>query len=203
MHKGLSLGVVLGFSAFSFADRIVNVPVARTIGYRAVRYESLYGVNEIGTREQFLAVSPIRFVEIEFRNRQRLGENGRLTFDVSRNLTPAISGTAPGLSVGILDALNETLDGRRGYIALTFKELLEVSDTGEPGEVTIGFQSGSKDSAFLGISLPLSARTRFLTEHNGFRLTAGLESEVLKGFRARTFVQDRTLLMGLSYSIKF
>jgi hypothetical protein len=194
---------IVGLSTSSFADRIVNVPIGRSLSFGSLRYEQIDGLNERGTREQFLAISPIKLFEIEFRNRYRTYEDSNFTFDIARNLAPAITSTSPGISIGVLDTLNQTSDGRRGFIALTFKELLEVSDEGEPGELTLGWQVGSKNSGFVGTTLSLSPRTRLFAEHNGFRLTAGFDSEIAKGVRARIMTQDNLLLGGISLVKKF
>lgn len=190
-------------SGQAMADRLVNVPTARPLSKNAVRFEYLAGLNNTGAQEQFMAVSVLNGLEFELRRRIRPEENGRTTFDLGYNILSPVASTAPGISVGLLDGLDETVDGRRAFIALTFRELLEVGEVGENGDVTIGVQSGSMNSVFFGFSLPFSGRTRLIVEDNGARVTAGIETNFLKGLDAKLYVQDKLLLGGVSFSRRF
>jgi hypothetical protein len=185
------------------ADRLVNVPTARPLSKNAIRFEYLGGLNSSTAEEQFVAFSVLSGLEFEVRRRIRPDENGRSTFDLGYNLLSPVASTAPGISVGVLDGLGETLDGRRAFIALTFRELLDIGEVGENGDVTLGYQTGSLSGLFVGISLPFSGRTRMIVEHNGARLTSGFETNLLKGLDARLFIQDQLLLGGISFSRKF
>jgi len=203
------VGRIIGsFCAFfvagvASADRLVNVPTARPLSKNAIRFEYLGGLNNSTAEEQFVAFSVLSGLEFEVRRRIRPDENGRSTFDLGYNILSPVASTAPGISVGVLDGLGETLDGRRAFIALTFRELLDIGEVGENGDVTLGYQTGSLSGLFVGISLPFSGRTRMIVEHNGARLTSGFETNLLKGLDARLFIQDQLLLGGISFSRKF
>lgn len=201
--KVLCLGLLGLLASVAFADRLVNVPTARPLGKNAIRFEYLGGLNNSGAEEQFVAFSVLNGFEFEARRRIRPQENGRTTFDLAYNVLGPVASTAPGISVGLLDGLGETLDGRRAFLALTFRELLDVGEVGENGDVTLGYQSGSLSGFFVGISLPFSGRTRMIVEHNGARLTSGFETNLIKGLDARLFVQDQLLLGGISFSRRF
>jgi hypothetical protein len=185
------------------ADRLVNVPTARPLGKNAIRFEYLGGLNNSTAEEQFVAFSVLNGLEFEVRRRIRPEESGRSTFDLGYNILSPVASTAPGISVGVLDGLGETLDGRRAFIALTFRELLDVGEVSENGDVTLGYQTGSLSGLFVGISLPFSGRTRMIVEHNGARLTSGFETNLVKGLDARLFIQDQLLLGGIIFSRKF
>lgn len=198
--------LVLGLASlagFASADRLFNIPTAKPLPNVGYRFEHLGGLNVGRASESFLAFSAFNGVEVEARRRLRDNESGRLTFDLSYNVIGPVAGTSPGISVGILDTFNETRDGIRTYVAFTFRELLEVSDLGENGDFTFGFQTGDLDALFAGFSLPLSSRTKFITEWNGARLTTGFDYTPIKGLSARVFTQDNILLAGISFTRKF
>ena len=190
-------------AALACADRLVNVPTARPLSKNSIRFEYLGGLNNSSAEEQFLAFSFLNGFEIEARRRIRPEENGRTTFDFGYNVLSPVASTAPGIALGVLDGLGETIDGRRAYIALTFRELLEVGEVGENGDLTLGYQTGSLSGLFIGISLPFSGRTRMIVEHNGARLTSGFETNLAKGLDVKLFVQNQLLLGGISFSRKF
>jgi hypothetical protein len=193
----------IALTALASADRILNLPIARTIGYRNVRYESFAYTNTVGNSDQFLAFSPLQSWEIEVRQQRRPLIGSRETFDFQRNLLPAFVGTSPGISVGLLDTMNNTLEGRRGFIALTFKELLEVSDSGEPGEITLGYQFGRRTSGYVGSTISISSRTRLFFEHNSLALTVGIDSEIVPKIKARIFTTENTLGFAFNYMVRF
>jgi hypothetical protein len=196
----VSLGLIAGLV---HADRILNVPTGRTMGLGTFRAEYLYGLNNRGAKEQFIGFSPVSSLDIELRNRFRFDDPGNLTADVSYNYVAPVPSISPGISFGVLDASNRTLDGRRGFVAITFREALDIGQVSENGDFTIGMQFGGISSGFMGVALPLSGRTKFLFEHNGARLTGGIESNLIKGLNLRVFTQENLLLGGLSYAIRF
>lgn len=202
---GRIFGVLFVVSAAgsALADRLVNVPTARPLSKNALRFEYLAGLNNTVAEEQFLAFSVLNGLELEVRRRLRPDESGNVTFDLGYNILSPVASTAPGISLGVLDGLGKTVDGRRAFLALTFRELLDIGEVGESGDFTLGYQTGSLSGFFVGISLPFSGRTRMIVEHNGARLTGGLETNLTKGLDAKVFVQDQLLLGGISFSRKF
>jgi hypothetical protein len=195
--------VLGGCTVFAQADRILNVPIGRSLPFHVLRTETLFGLNERGSREQFMAFTLFSGVEVELRNRNRDDDRGNTTADFAYNLISPVASLSPGVSFGILDSANKSLDGSRGYMAITFREMFDIGQVGEAGDVTIGFQFGSLNSGFWGASLPISGRTRLLFEHNGARASAGIESNLYPGLNLRIFTQQETLLAGVSYSVRF
>jgi hypothetical protein len=198
------LAVLLGSaSAFGFADRVLNVPIAGSIGKNRIRLESVHGLNNRNAREQFFEFSPINSLDFTVRNRNRLDDDGSLTTDISYTVVPPVRSFAPGIAVGVLDAANKTFDGRRGFVAFTFRELLEVGTQGETGDLTIGAQFGSINSGLFAVTLPFSGHLRFIAEHNGARLTTGFETNPINGLNLRILNQDKLLLGGIQYTVRF
>ena len=167
------------------------------------QFTDLESTNQAGSRDRSSGYSPIHGFEFDFRQRMRADESGHLTMDFAYNFIAPVASISPGISVGMLDAFNETVDGKRTYVAFTFRELLQVGEKGANGDVTMGVQFGHLNSGFVGVSLPLSENFRLLTEHNGARISTGFELEAAKGIRARVVTQEGTLLFGLNLTHRF
>ena len=202
MRAWLSIGI-LGVGAFAFGDRLIDVPIGRSLAMGTFLISDAEGANQSSSRDRYIGYSPLTGVEFDFRQRVRPGESGHTTFDISYNIISPVADLSPGISVGMLDGLNETLDGRRTYIAFTFRQLLDVGEKGANGEVTMGVQFGHLNTGFVGVSLPLSGNARFLVEHNGVRISTGFELAIAKTVRTRVITQEGTLLLGLNLSHRF
>jgi hypothetical protein len=192
-----------GFGGTAFADRVIDVPIGRSLAMGTFQLSDMEAMNQSGARDRYFAFAPFTGVELAYRERVRPSESGRGTFDFAYNLIAPVAALSPGISIGMLDALNETTDGRRTYFAITFRQLLDVGEKGANGEVTMGVQFGNINSGFVGASIPLSNNFRLLAEHNGARVSVGFELAVAKTLKARAFTQDGTLLMGLNLSHRF
>lgn len=187
-------------SACAHADRIINVPTARNLPLGTVKFEYLNLANGTPSTSRYLAFTPIKGVEFELHNHTGAGQNGNLTTNFGYNFIAPVSSVSPGISVGVMDALNETAFGSRGYFALSFRELLNVGETGAHGEVTLGIQFGRKNSGFVGASIPFSKSFRLLADHNGYVLAAGLELQVHDWIKLRALTQESALYFGLAVS---
>jgi hypothetical protein len=195
--------VFAGVCAMSFGDRIIDVPVGRSLAMGTFQFSDLEGMNQGGSRDRYFAYAPLLGLEFGIRQRVRPLESGHATFDFAYNFVAPVAGFSPGISVGMLDSLNETLDGRRTYMAVTFRELLDVGSKGANGEVTMGVQFGHLNTGFVGATVPLSNNFKFLVEHNGARISTGFEIAFDKSIRARAITQDGLFLLGLNLSRRF
>ena len=187
----------------AFADRVIDVPIGRSLAMGTFQASFLEATNQNGAHDRYLAFAPITGFEIAIRERARAGESGHGTVDFAYNIVAPVAALSPGISVGMLDSLNETIDGRRTYVAATFRQLLDVGEKGANGEVTMGIQFGHLNSGFVGASIPLADNFRFLAEHNGARISAGFELALAKTVRVRAISQEGTLLFGLNLSRRF
>jgi hypothetical protein len=203
MMRGWMSIVLVGIGALAFGDRIIDVPIARSLKMGTFQISDLEGMNQSGTRDRYFAYAPLVGLEFGVRQRMRPNETGKTTFDFSYNLVAPVASLSPGISIGMLDGLNETLDGRRTYVAVTFRELLDVGDKGANGEATMGVQFGHLNTGFVGVTLPLSNNFKFMVEHNGARISTGFELSIDKAVRGRLITQDGTLLLGLNLSRRF
>lgn len=201
--RGFLSIVIVSLGALSFGDRIVDVPIGRSLLMGTFQISDLEGMNHGGVHDRYLAYSPLRGFEFGLRQRTRPKETDKLTFDVAYNIVAPVAGLSPGISVGMLDGLNQTIDGRRTYVAFTFRELLDVGQKGSNGEATMGVQFGHINSGFVGVNIPFSDNFRLLVEHNGARISTGFEYAVDKSVRARIISQEGLFLMGLNLSRRF
>lgn len=203
MMRGRFSIVFAGVCAMSFGDRVIDVPVGRSLAMGTFLFSDLEGMNQGGSRDRYFAYAPLVGLEFGIRQRIRPFESGHTTFDFAYNFVAPVAGFSPGISVGVLDGLNETLDGRRTYLAVTFRELLDVGNKGANSELTMGVQFGQLNSGFVGVMLPLSNNFKFLVEHNGARISTGFEFAIDKSIRARAITQDGLFLLGLNLSRRF
>jgi hypothetical protein len=201
--RGWMSVIALVFGAFSFGDRVIDVPIGKSLAMGTVYFSDLEGMNQGGVHDRYFAFAPLIGLEFGVRQRVRPSESGHTTLDFAYNFVAPVASLSPGISVGMLDALNETIDGRRTYIALTFRELLDVGEKGANAETTIGVQFGQINSGFVGVTLPLSSNFKFLVEHNGARVSTGFELAIDKSVRARAITQDGLFLFGLNLSRRF
>lgn len=197
----LALTSLLVFAGASFgsADRLITIPIGRKIPLNQYRIESFSGLGHRSDQDRFLGFGLTDIFDIEVRNRLRTGE-AATTFDFSANLVSPIVGITPGISFGVLDSLNQTVDGRRGYFALTFREYLETENDSLETDITLGYQIGSKNSGFVGLNIPLTRNLRIQAEHNGFRPSIALEYRFAKNVAVRYISQDQRGMIGFSWS---
>ena len=152
--------------------------------------------------DTFIGFGLNEIFDCELRDSRLSGDNST-TFDASANLVAPILGVSPGISVGVVDALNRTSDGRRAYVAITFREYLETATNDYATETTIGMQYGSLTTPFVAMSIPVSKNFRFLAEHNGFRLTGGFEIKPFPSIGIKLLAQERGVLGSVSWTAKF
>lgn len=203
MNKiGGSALIAFAIASCASADRLVGVPIGKKIPVGTYRIEYLSQLNHEKSAERFLGFGITDLFDIEFRDRKLYGDDA-FTFDFSANLVTPLVGTSPGISFGMIDTLNRTGDGRRGYVAFTFKEYLETAEDAFVTETTIGYQYGSLSSPFVGLNIPVSKKLRFLAEHNGFRITGGFEIRPFPNFGVKLLAQEKGILGSLSWTLKF
>jgi hypothetical protein len=123
---------------------------------------------------------------------------------VAYNYILPITDVSPGISVGLNDVLNRTRDGRSAYLAWTHR----YGNIGElnqnvPTEFTMGVSSQQSGPFFVGLTVPLAEHLRLLAEHNGKRLTAGVELRPIPNVGVRFLFRPDENLAGLWVSAKF
>lgn len=132
-----------------------------------------------------------------------MGEDAVQTFDLGYNFVAPIPGFTPGISFGIQDVMNKTDDGRRPYMAVTFRPTFMTINGDFPADITLGAYIAANRSVFVSGSLPFSKEFRFLFEHNGFRLASGFEVRPMPEFAIRLLYRGNDVLGGVMLSKGF
>lgn len=194
------LGLILMTTAR--ADRLINVPVATKLTSGTVRYEQTYGLSDRAVQRESLLFAVNGTYEIEAR---RFRSDGRddATLDLYATILSPFKGYAPGFAVGVRDALGQTRDGFRPWVAVTFREPYQLGDIERGADITLGAFFGRHGSALVGFSIPLGPDLRLLAENDGYRLSAGLQYAPIRNLELRVLTEDLTPLGSLRYSIRF
>lgn len=159
------------------ADRLIHIPLGKKVPNHVFRFEGVVDQNDWKRMHGYLDAGLTPFIDATLRTEDLSAPNNRATVDIAYNYISPLMDTSPGLSAGVQDALNRTADGRRFYVASTFRVGLTGSgaDTFTPAEVTIGGFAGAKSGAFVGVMLPLTAAFRLEAEHDGYRVNSGID----------------------------
>jgi hypothetical protein len=161
------------------------------------RLEYMFEPSRSGSSLGFLGVGVTTYIDAEIQNNELQGEKKFTALNLDFNLNAPLAGLAPGVSFGILDATNVSPDGRRGYVAISIQDSSDSGpySGGAAVETTIGAFVGRTSHAFVGVSLPVSERFRFLAEDDGEIVSAGAELKTTTGaFFRLVFRSDETLL---------
>jgi len=197
----LLLALIASLSSAAIADRLINIPTGRKIENRAFRLEGIWEQSDGRSFQQFLGFGLGPSLDVQVRREDFHRRQSDTTFDLSFNAIAAVKGFTPGISAGILDASNSTLEGRRGYLALTFLE--DASDdvlSPYSGEVTIGAMGGARWNAFVGLKIPTSRYVTLLAEHDGRRISAGVRFNVTKGVEVTWLTRGPQSLVAFALS---
>lgn len=194
---------LLALPALAMADRIVTIPTATKIPARGIKGEYLTYPAQEAHRIWFgYGVDPLIDVEINF---ESIGSRGyATTFNAGYYYLLPITDIAPGIAVGIQDALNQTEDGRAIYLAVTYR----FGNDGElnqdiPTEVSFGGWSRDGGKVFVGATLPLASQLRLFAEHNSIRAAAGFEVRPFENAAFRVIFESRATGFSFSYSRRF
>src|SRR5579862_6276184 len=159
----LCLALAFGLATGAFADRLITIPLGRKVLFDDFKFDSFIEMSSGRTWDRYVGFGLTRQIEIDYHGEKIDHGPMRDTFDFSYNYLAPIMNQSPGISVGIQDALNRTQNGRRAYIAATWRQ--SVDDIGHgnlPLEATLGYSQGSSGAGFVGVSIPLSEQVRFL-----------------------------------------
>lgn len=201
----LLLALSLCVASSAVADRLITIPIGRKLPYGEFKFDSFAELSNAKTWDRFIGVGITKDFEIDYHGERFANGPMRDTFNVSYNYLPPIINEAPGISVGVQDVLNRTAEGRRVYLAVTWRTAVDSIGSGNlPMDVTLGVSQGSTALPLVGISLPLGDPVRLLVEDDGFRIAAGFEFKAFKNaFAARLLVRDQDVMLGANLSLKF
>ncbi len=199
------LTVFLPFFATSLAsaDRLIDIPIARKVPLGEFRLEGQLEASRGRTQRYFLATGLTQNLDVELRTERLNRHSTTGTFDVGYNIQPPLVNLSPGISVGVQDALDITRDGRRGYLAVTFRDGLDTSAQNAYVDTTLGIRVGRETLPFVGVDLPLESRVHALFEHNGKRLAACIELKPMPMLNLRFIFERNDTLISAQLTHKF
>jgi hypothetical protein len=203
VRSALALSL-LAASSLASAERLITIPTGSKIPFGTARFESLWDPSRHGTSLNYLGIGVTTAFDVEIRTEEFPHGPTLGTFDVGYNVSSPISDLTPGISVGVLDAMNNTADGRRAYMALSYRT--QVNGNVSPGtsiESTIGASFGHTTKVFVGASVPFTNNFRLLAEHNGDGINAGFEFRPAENLALRFLTEQQHTLVSVRYSMKF
>jgi len=183
------------------ADRVITVPRGGKIPFGTVRGEFMFEPSEPRSMMSFLGVGLTTFVDAEIETDQLRDEKSFTQLNLDFNLNSPLPGFAPGVSVGMVDATDQSPQGRRGYVAVSFQDT--GGETNAPVETTVGAFFGRSSHMFVGLSLPVNDQFRFLAEDDGFRVSAGAEFKTAAGPYFRLVFREESTLLSVGATTHF
>jgi len=196
--------VLLCLSGAAAADRIILAPNALKVWNRNARIEYMTEPTKSDNWRTFLAVGLTPNLEAELilnrlENRPTLG-----SFNASYQFIVPIVDTAPGVSVGVQDALDRTPERRMYYLAFTQRFGLDGPyNSQNPLEITAGFGFGRRSGVFVGAMIPFTWQFRLLAEHDLNRVAGGFEYQPFHGSAIRAIFQQGSTQLSFRYTFKF
>lgn len=196
---------LLVLAASASADRLITIPLGRKIPFHQIKFDTFAELSRARSLDRFVGIGVTPEIELDYHGERIDGGPLRDTFDASYNLVAPFTGLTPGISVGLQDGLNRTRNGRRAYLAVTFRNPVDNIGNGNlPLDVTLGISQGDRTRPFLGVSIPMSESLRLQVEHDGYRIASGLEYRLFEdAFGARLIVRDQDVMAGLNFRLKF
>ena len=202
--RAAGIVILLGIGGIASADRIILAPNALKVWYRHARAEYMFEPSRPDNYHAYLGVGVTPNIEVEFQldhleNRATLG-----TFNASYQYLVPIVDTAPGISIGVQDALDRTPGRRMYYLAFTQRFGLDGPyNSHTPLEITAGFGFGRRAGVFVGAMIPFTWQFRLLAEHDLNRVAAGFEYQPFHGSAIRAIFQQGSTQLGFRYTLKF
>lgn len=186
------------------ADWLIDIPTGRKITLNNYHCEWRGESRAGGFSETRLGFGLTSAIEATVRT-QALARSGPTVgaLDLSYALVPPVPGITPGICGGLLDAGSNTQDGRRAFVAMTFREDFDSDHGTLLADVTIGLFLGHHAGGFVGAQIPLAKNFHFVAEHNGIRVSGGVEYLFAPRLAFRLIERDRSMLLGLSFASRF
>lgn len=190
--------LVVACAATATSDRLILIPTGTKLPFRTFRLERLFDTDLNDSRNQYYGVG----IGKSFDAALVTDDHGKhATLDFAYSYLDPVVNYAPGLTVGMVDALDRTTEGRRMFVAVTYRSGLDgVFNASTPAEATLGAWFGSRNAFFAGVSLPMSRSFRILVEHDALRPAIGLEFKPMPSLAIRWVTSSEAAMLSLSLS---
>lgn len=200
----LAASIVIGLCASACAERVIFIPNGNKIRFSTVKFQSLY---EGGSRRQewgLLSVGVTREIEAEIEFEHFRPASSRVTAGLAYNFINPITDFAPGVTIGMLDILNQSLAGRRTFFAATYRFGQDSQyNQNSPMEFTLGISQGRRLTPIVGAAMPLTWQFKALAEHDGYIVSTGFEFKPVRNLAVRWIHRPHQTLWGLDLNVRF
>lgn len=178
--------------AWAYADRVIEIPTGRLLYPQSFKVE-LGLVHTDRSRERWQVNWRVSdYIEL---SAARSGFAGSTELaGVQVNLYPEIPNYTPGVSVGVVDLFDRSVNGRGYYLALSYS----VPTLGETPldydlRVHLGIGFKGMPPFFIGFEIPLTNHFFALAEHTGRDINAALVWQPVPQLQLRaSIIQNRT-----------
>lgn len=187
------------------AERLVFTPMGRKLPHGEIRLQHFFEGGDRGKSRTTLGVgfSPLFDGTLAWESGLLGGEEG-LTFDFSYNLIAPFPDVNPGFSVGVVDALDRTADGRGIYLAATWRlGMIGDFNQGSPLDATIGLMTNRRQPVFVGARFPFADQLFYLTEVDSRRVLHGIEVRPFRSGTVRLMDRGGTTIWSVGVSARF
>ena len=187
----------------ALADRYFTVPTGRKLPFESYRIEFAENPYHRGTLEKSMTLGLSKSFEAEIRYQDFATPTPHTTFDLAYNVLGPIPDLAPGISVGMQDISDQTPDGRRAYLAITYRKVFSTFNGDTNGDVTLGTFFGRQAGPFVGMAIPFSQDFRLIFEHDPSRLSAGFEYRIASPLTVRWYLRGDNRLVSVAWTGKY
>lgn len=198
--RSIALLLVICVCASSaFADRTLFSPKGTKLISNSFKIESVYSHKD---RYSWFAIGLSPQWEVEVGHFHESGQSNA-SISAVYNIALPIMDISPGISFGVVDATNETIDGRAVFAAITYRYgNYGVLNQDVPTELTFGVWSRT-GGAFVSTSLPFADFLRLIGEHDGRQLRAGIDVRPIEGLSLKILFEPSRTLTGASFQARF
>ncbi|MFQ3586432.1 MAG: hypothetical protein SNJ74_12365 [Fimbriimonadaceae bacterium] len=187
------------------AERLLFTPMGRKLPFGEVRLQHFFEGGQPGVNRTTLGVGFSLLFDgaITWENGLLGGEEG-LSLDLSYNLIAPFTDVNPGFSLGVIDALDRTADGRGIYFAGTWRiGMIGDYNQATPLETTIGFMTNRRHAVFVGARFPFTDQLLYLVEYDTAQVVHGLEVRPFRHGAVRLIDRGGTSIWSVGATYRF
>ena len=200
----LILAISIGCACLAQADYVVTVPNARKILEGDFKAQFMWEAGTSDNVRTYMGYGVTKSIEFDLTSETLTPRNTLASFDLSYTITYPFVNKVPGLAGGVIDALNNSQNGRHYYLALSYDVGMVGMYNGDtPMQVVLGGFWGSMSGPFVGITIPYTEAFRLLAEHDTKTISAGFEFKPTKETSLRWIFRNRQVLWAVGISARF
>lgn len=198
------VGGAVGLCSLSFADRIILAPNALKVRNQQARLEYDFELTRHRNARAYLGIGVTKEIEAEFILDRMETKPDLASLNLSYQFVPCIADAAPGISFGVQDLMDRTIERRMFYTAFTYRFGMDGQyNSNTPLELSLGFGVGRRNGVFVGAMIPFTWQFRLLADHNIQGVSAGLEYFPLHNASVRWIFRDGQSQLGIRWTTRW